>query len=155
MDAVPKCRIFVQFKRAGYDASQDEFFSRKEVFLMESPENIRAALAQAIGTENYWRAFPNNDSFLFTDGVKVMAEMCEAFWLVTAVFSWQCVEKVRKEAFQVWKLRLEKEDSAVLTCEDGNGRELARQEIEFTDFPLPEGMTLYLDGGVLLLPSEY
>jgi hypothetical protein len=34
-------------------------------------------------------------------------------------------------------------------------KELARQEIHYTDFPLPEGITLYLDGGVLLLPSEY
>jgi hypothetical protein len=125
---------------------------------MENQDVIRGALAQATGTEHYWRAFPNNDSFLFTDGVNVMAEMCEAFWLVTAVFSWQCVEKVGKESFQVWTLRFDekrKEDNALLVCEDGNGRELARQEIEFTDFPLQEGITLYLDGGVLLLPSEY
>lgn len=123
---------------------------------MESPENIRYALAHATGTEHYWRAFPNNDNFLFTDGVNVMAEMCGAFWLVTAVFSWQCEEKVRKEPFQVWELCLnEGGDSAVLICEDGNNKELARQEISYTDFPLPEGIKLYLDGGVLLLPSEY
>jgi hypothetical protein len=123
---------------------------------MESPKIIRESLAHATGTEHYWRAFPGNDNFLFTDGVKVMAEMCEAFWLIAAVFSWQ--GEVKGESFQVWKLRFqdkEKGDEAVLTCDDGNNRELARQKIEYTDFPLPEGITLYLDGGVLLLPSEY
>jgi hypothetical protein len=132
-----------------------EFFLERRCYFMDSPEEIRSALAQATGTENYWRVFPGNDNFLLTDGVQLMAELCGAFWLVTAVFSWQCEEKVRKEPFQVWTLRLEKENGAILTCEDGNGRELARQKIEFTDFPLPEGVTLYLDGGVLLLPSKY
>ena len=125
---------------------------------MESQKAIRDMLIQATGTEHYWRAFPGDDNFLFTDGVKLMAEMCEAFWLITAVFSWQCEDKVRKEPFQVWKLSFvdkEKGDNALLICEDGNKKELARQEIEFTDFPLPEGIKLYLDGGVLMLPSEY
>ena len=125
---------------------------------MESPEDIRSALTSQIGTEQYWLAFPENDKFLLTDGVKLMAEMCEAFWLITAVFSWQSEDKVTNEPFQVWILRFidkEKGDNALLTCEDGNKREVARQEIEFTDFPLPEGIKLFLDGGVLMLPSEY
>ena len=125
---------------------------------MESPEEIREMLVQATGTEQYWRAFPNNDKFLFTDGVKLMAEMCGAFWLITAVFSWQGKAKVRSEPFQVWILRFidkEKGDNALLICEDGNKKELTRQEIEFTDFPLPEGIKLYLVDNILLLPSEY
>jgi len=48
--------------------------------------------------------------------------------------------------------------SAVLTLEDGNGREHARQEIPYTDFPLAQ-QTLYAcwDGEhwVLMLPGEY
>jgi hypothetical protein len=125
---------------------------------MESQKNIRDTLAQATSTEHYWRAFPDNDNFLFTDGVKTMAEMCDAFWLIDAVFSWQCEGKLKDEGFQVWKLIFqdeEKGDDAILICEDGNGRELVRQKIDLTDFPLPEGIVLYLDGGVLMLPSEY
>ena len=125
---------------------------------MENPEAIREMLAQATCTDHYWRAFPENDKFLFTDGAKFMAEMCEAFWLITAVFSWQIDSRVKKEAFQVWILRFvdrEKGGDALLICEDGNYKELARQEISYTDFPLPEGIKLYLDGGVLMLPSEY
>jgi hypothetical protein len=125
---------------------------------MESPEYIRDALACQICSENYWRVFPDNDTFVITDGVKIMAEMCGAFWLVTAVFSWQSKKKVEREPFQVWTLAMDSgvgTDSAVLICEDGNSKELARQVIEYTDFPLPEGIKLFLEGGVLLLPSEH
>ena len=125
---------------------------------MENPDVIRSRLAHATGISQYWRVFPENDKFLLTDGVKDMAEICEAFWLISAVFSWQCESKVNNEPFQVWKLRFsdkEKGDDALLICEDGNNRELARQKISYTDFPLPEGIKLYLDGGVLMLPSEY
>ena len=38
--------------------------------------------------------------------------------------------------------------------DDGTGREVARQVIEFTDFPLDE-IKLYLDQGTLILPGEY
>ena len=124
---------------------------------METVEKIRETLTFQIGTEHYWQVFPNNDTYKITDGVKVMAEMCEAFWLVTDIFAWQCNPKVKKEPFQVWKLSLniDQNKGALLVGEDGNGVKLARQEILYTDFPLPEGIMLYLDNGVLLLPSEY
>ncbi|GHV56299.1 hypothetical protein FACS1894216_20060 [Synergistales bacterium] len=124
---------------------------------MNLPEEIKAALAQEIGTTQYWRVFPNDDVNVMTDGVKRMAEMCGAFWLVTGIFAWQWDERVKKEPFQVWKLTLNNDgsDGACLVCEDGGKKELARQEIDYTDFPLPEGIKLFLDGGVLMLPSEY
>jgi hypothetical protein len=87
-----------------------------------------------------------------------MAEICEAYWLIMAIFSWQMVDKVKNEVFQVWRLRFKEQtkgDDAVLICEDGNNHEITRQEISYTDFPLPEGIKLYLDNGVLMLPSEY
>jgi hypothetical protein len=77
---------------------------------------------------------------------------------VTAVASWQIKENVRRESFQVWKLVLDSDkdsSGAVLICEDGNNKEVARQEIEYAYFPLPEGITLYFTGGILLLSSEY
>ncbi|MDR2457349.1 MAG: hypothetical protein LBD41_02575 [Clostridiales Family XIII bacterium] len=125
---------------------------------MESAEDIRNVLACCTGSENCWKIFPNDNVPKITDGVKAMAEMCGAFWLVIAVVSWQSNRKVSKEPFQVWKLVLDTDkdsDSAVLIGEDGNDREIARQEIEYTDFPLPEGITLYFTDGILLLPSEY
>mgnify|MGYP006916075545 FL=1 len=46
---------------------------------MEKPETIRATLAQAYGTTQYWKVYPD---LLITDGVKLMAEMCNAYWLL-------------------------------------------------------------------------
>ena len=43
---------------------------------------------------------------------------------------------------------------ATAIADDGNGRELARQDISLTDFPLDE-VSLYLTDNTLLLPSEY
>jgi hypothetical protein len=123
-----------------------------------SEEEIKKILAQHCGTEQYWLCIPNNSDFKITDGVKAMAEICDAYWLIMAIFSWQIQEKVRKEVFQLWKLEYinkEKGDEAVLICEDGNKNEITRQEISYTDFPLPEGIEFFLDSGVLMLPSEY
>jgi len=84
--------------------------------------------------------------------------MCEAYWLITDIFVLQRKKELKGETFQVWKLLLcdkNMDGRAVLVCEDGNDRELIREEIHFTDFPLPEGLKLYFDSGVLMLPSEY
>ncbi|WP_371412075.1 DUF6876 family protein, partial [Nostoc linckia] len=51
-----------------------------------------------------------------------------------------------------------KTKTAVITATDGNNNQIARQEIEHTDFPL-EKLKLYVqfDGehSTLMLPSEY
>ncbi len=125
---------------------------------MKSAEEIRNALAHCTGSENYWKIFSSEDAPRITDGVKLMADLCGAVWLIVAIVSWQSKENVKKEPFQVWKLMLlagDDANGAVLIGEDGNKREIARQKIGFTDFPLSEGITLYLSDGILLLPSEY
>ena len=58
------------------------------------------------------------------------------------------------EAFQVWKLKVNADRTAALTCDDGNGNILHTQEIAFTDFPLDE-IKLYFTDNTILLPSEY
>ena len=125
---------------------------------LEAPERIRSALACQIGTEHYWKVFPDDNAFKITDGVKVMAEMCEAFWLVADILACQHTQKAKREAFQTWTLTLNtegKSSNALLVGENGNGKLIAKLEIPYTDFPLPEGITLFLEDGVLLLPSEH
>jgi hypothetical protein len=56
-------------------------------------------------------------------------------------------------------VRMEVEEhQAIMRYEDGNGRELARQAIPYTDFPL-RNLTLYAvwdtQQWVIMLPSEY
>ena len=84
-----------------------------------------------------------------------MAELCKAYWLVYDIIAYQVRPEVRNESFQVWKLIPYDENKAKLYCDDGNHRELLSVNVKYTDFPLPEGIKLYLTNGVLLLPSEY
>lgn len=120
-----------------------------------TPKEIRAALSHEIGTLNYWKIFPSDNAPVITDGVKRMAEMCGAYWLLTEIVSAQIKEKVKKEPFQVWILKLIESDSAVIDCENGNNKKLLSKKIPYTDFPLPEGIRLYLSNGVIMLTSEY
>ena len=118
---------------------------------METPEIIRATLAQAYGTSQYWKVYPD---LLITDGVKLMAEMCNAYWLLQDAFIWLHSDKLKGEEFIVFKLTLD-EHSALLSIEDGNYNILAKQDIPFSDFPLQEGIIMYWCDNVLMLPTEY
>jgi hypothetical protein len=90
--------------------------------------------------------------------VKYLAEEAEAFWLIDAIASWQVSPKVKRDPMlqeiQFWKLRVNPDNSAVLTCERDTDDVALTQAIEFTDFPL-ESVKLYLSNRVLMLPSEY
>lgn len=114
----------------------------------------QADLMQFIGTECYYR-HPLFSRYVYTDGVQYVAETGGAYWLIEAVFSWQTEPKVKNQEFQLWVLTVdEATQSAVLTASNGNRKQMVRQEIEFTDFPLPE-IKLYLHHNVLMLTSEY
>jgi len=108
------------------------------------------------GTEE-WHRHPSG--LLYTDGVKYVAENGGAYWLIDAVASYQgepALALTELQEFQLWELAVDRErNSAVLTCRADTGRKpVVRQEIEYTDFPLDE-IKLYVECGVLLLPSEH
>ena len=109
-------------------------------------------LLQFTGTEQ-WYYHPLFKKYRYTDGVRYVAQEGGAYWLIEAIFSWQLKSEVKAEPFQSWTLTV-KDNRAVLTATDGNNNLIAKQEIEFTDFPLPE-IKFYLTDNVLLLPSEY
>ena len=107
-----------------------------------------ADLSQFIGTEQYHQHWMQQ--IVFTDGVKYMADVGGAFWLIDVIASYR-----RKEHFQIWELKVNPDKSCIVTMkEDTDEPVLVTQEIPFTDFPL-ESIKLYLIDGVLLLPSEY
>ncbi len=112
-----------------------------------------ADLRQFTGTEHYYRhaLFRN---LLYTDGVQYLAENAGAYWLIDAIALTQlCEGRVRAEEFQVWRLTVDPDQRARLTCEDGNYNTVYMQDFDFTTFPLPS-VVLYLENGVLYLPSE-
>jgi hypothetical protein len=125
-----------------------------DALLQEIREKISA---WEMGTVDYYEH--STKRVTYTDGVKTVAETCGAYWLIDAIASHQRSERVKNEEFQVWKLEhaptLKKPRRALLTATDGNNRKIGQQEIPFTDFPLPEGITIWVEGNVILLPIEH
>jgi hypothetical protein len=132
-----------------------------------------STLRQFTGTEHWYRhGLARNVSY--TDGVKYVADKAGAYWLVDIIaIAQKFTPVVKEESFQFWKLTVKDDRSAVVVCTDGGQgvdgdgnaiyRTLYRQEISFTDFPLPEFDFYCCRDGVLsdgidwviLLPSEY
>jgi len=115
--------------------------------------SLLAELNTFTGTSQYYKASPLYNLNL-TDGTKYLAEKTGCYWLIDIVGSYQGEPKVKAEGFQVWKLKVNDDKSAVVTCEDGNYNEIIRQDIPFTDFPLKE-ISVWVQNGVCFLPSEY
>ena len=120
-------------------------------------------LQQFTGSAHWYRhALVRNVSF--TDGAQYLARQAGAYWLLDIIALAQPhTAGLADEYFQAWRLTVNADASATVVCTDGNDKELYRQAISYTDFPLPE-MTLYCcrDGvlgcgvdWVILLPSEY
>lgn len=115
----------------------------------------QADLMQFTGTEN-WYQHGLVKKVSYTDGVKYLAEMAGAYWLIDEIALCQIYENaVKAEEFQAWTLLIDEEtSSAQLKCTDGNERVLFSKHITFTDFPLQK-VQLYFTNNVLLLTSEY
>ena len=128
-----------------------------------------ADLGNFNGTDGYTRlGFPFRNVVL-TDGALHVAEhggTNGAFWLMQAVAS-HLPAVLRKggerACFQLWRLSVHEDKSALLTCQLDTGEPLlAQQRIEYTDFDVPD-FKLYVgqqpsENGtlwVIMLPSEY
>lgn len=120
---------------------------------MDTKKLDKNELENFIGTTTWWR-HPLMKTITYTDGVKHLAEKGGAYWLIDEIATNQLLAVIRKESFQTWKLQVKPNNSAILRCEDGDGRVVWKKEIEYTDFPLEE-ITVWMTGGVIMLPSEY
>lgn len=131
---------------------------------METKEKIENFMAQCYGTDRPYIKHSLCKRLVFTDSIRVIREMADCFWLIDAIASYQ--HKLTKQPFQVWKFVCDTElHTGILTCGDGNGNELVKQEIEYTDFPLSEielwgelggygSPDNWTEAMVLMVPSE-
>lgn len=121
--------------------------------MMDSAQ-ILQGLRQFIGSEHYYRLLPN---FIVTEGFKFLMDNAQCYWLGQLYGSHLLSINFDADPFTVLFLN-RKGSAASIVIEDGNGTSLAKQSIEYTDFPL-ESITLYAcwDGKnwVGMLPSEY
>ena len=115
---------------------------------------LESDLKQFTGSEHWYRHGMLRN-VLFTDGAKHVADAGGAYWLLDEIaLAQRFIKTVAAEPFQVWRLAVEADSTASLSCEDGNGHTVYRKAIPFTDFPLKE-VTLWFTDNTILLPSEY
>ena len=115
---------------------------------------LQSALAQFTGTERYYRLYPN---VVLTDGTKYLADAAGCYWLMDVYASHLASVDANLESFTCLKLS-KKGSSAEIVIEDGNTQILAKQHIEYTDFPLDTFVFYAVWAGefwVLMLRSEY
>lgn len=122
-------------------------------------EAVRDYQRHTTGSDEWFRhAF----GLLFTSGVKFVADTCGAFWLIDLIASYQ--HRLHGEGFQVWTLAPRDDQTWVAECWSDTpklegSRRLARQVIDFSDFPrelaTPEPFMLWMVNDTILLPQEY
>ena len=111
-------------------------------------------LAQFTGSTNFYRHGLVREVF-YTEGVEYVAETAGAYWLLDEIaLAQRYIIPVKAEDFQVWDLKVNANSSAMLTCGDGNGRELWSKPVDYTDFP-ESGIRFFYANWVIHLPSEY
>ena len=115
-------------------------------------KNANNQFGSCNGSENFYCHRPS--LFLYTDGVKAMAEGSEAYWLIDLIISHQSKKDVNLERFQVWELSRVKDNVFSIVATDGNKNKVASQQIPFSDF-LYDQATIWLVDGCLMLPCEY
>lgn len=107
-------------------------------------------LGRFTGTENIYRVPIGN--FLYTDGVRYMAEQCNAYWLLTDS-GIRCMAMIERSSLIRISITCG-DNAATVEYTDGNGLMLHEHRYASTDFPL-QALTLFFSGNTLLLPSEY
>jgi hypothetical protein len=118
---------------------------------MNTPDEIRAALNQCIGTTQYFFN-PLYPGMNYTDGVKMFAEMAECYWFLDIVGT-EIAPMQREHEFLVIKL-IVADSKATIDVSDGNLNPVYSRQIEWTD--APEGTwEFFLQNDVLLIPNEY
>jgi hypothetical protein len=129
----------------------------RRCFVMENIlRNLNEGFSHFIGTVNYYLHFSRG--FVFTDGVKAVADQYQAYWLIDVIASYQTEKKVRLKLFQVWTITSARGKAIVEMQPDLGHPVLVKQDIPITDFPEGKLTMYYIDDGtnrVLLLPSEY
>lgn len=125
-------------------------------------EEILETLTLFTGTERWYRYSPLFPNVLLTDGAKFIADECGAYWLMDVIGSHLPAVKRAGERFAIavlakktpyeggWYFHLVDDIPSNVTY--------ARQDIEFSDFPLDEIKLYVIDDGehvTILLPSEY
>src|SRR5205085_9108932 len=114
-------------------------------------QGLSLALTKSTGTATYYRHWTR--AFHYTDGVAFLAENAGAYWLLDHIAAMQ--KRARRDRglreFQAWKLKVS-DKRGVIVCLRDKDDEAFRDELPFTDFPLPH-ITIYRQACAVYLPG--
>lgn len=119
---------------------------------MKNRVELRNALREFSGGDEFYRHALNR-RMLYTQGMRYFAENAGngAYWFMDIVAT-ELMEIHQREEFMSIHL-LSKEGTACIVADDGNGNEVYRRNIEYTD--CPEGdWNFFLENNTLYLPRE-
>jgi len=85
---------------------------------------------------------------------KVCCRHRRAYWLLDEIAIIQPITSRSLGSISGVETCVHDDQTATLTCDDGNGNIVYTKQIPFTDFPLQE-IKFYFTDNVILLPSEY
>lgn len=115
-------------------------------------QELETALCGFTGSETFHRLYPN---VIITEGVKFLCDQAQCYWLMDCIFSYQTIQTVAREPFQLIELAVDLEQkTAQIAVTDGNDQMLFSQQLEFTTFPL-RAIKLYYTDQTVMLPWEY
>ena len=114
---------------------------------------LKEDLKQFYGTEYYYEITPN---VLITDGVKYFADKAEAYWLITDIaLNSTMHEKLKPDEFIAVKTENHEIKGITVRYEDGNYNLLLEEYYPNSELPDDGKYTIWMEGNVILLPSEH
>jgi hypothetical protein len=127
--------------------------SNEETCAITDANAFYAQLNQFTGSTEFYRHWL--PGFRYTEGVRFLAERTRCYWLIDliAILQVRALKDAWLREFQLWELFVN-DGSAILACSRDSDDVAFREVIETTDFPITY-VHLYVEGGVLMLPSEH
>lgn len=103
-----------------------------------------------------------NNRLIYTEGIQYLANKLNCYWLIEEI-AYVILPRLlqyHRDYFYCIKIGVNKDSSAIIQTDDGNGNIHFNHNIIWTDFPIfRKEVKFYLcDGGdhyCLMLPSEY
>ena len=119
----------------------------------QEANSLKQELQHFTGSESFHKnpLFPR---YVYTEGVKFLAEKAGAYWLLDYIFANQMLDILKTQPFQTWKITVLETEAAFIEVGDGDENKLISFILTYTDFPLQE-LTLWLVDNTLMLTSEY
>jgi hypothetical protein len=130
-----------------------------QTLTIKTCDELSAELAHCTGTENHWclphQGEADKPATRYTDGVRMMAKLIGAYWLLEFIEETQRTEEgIEEQDFQVWRIISTGETVSIIVDDGYEPPRFTLETNRVKRFPIGE-FKIYCVDNVILLPSEY